>query len=140
MAMMLISRRAEFSSAHICRNSALSDEENVALYGAGANIHGHGHNFVLEVTLSGDVDPVTGMIYDLKDLKDIMNKEVVEPMDHRNLNLEVPPFDKVIPTTENIAVEIWQRLSRQFISGPAKLHSLKLYESEDVFVEYSGGA
>ena len=74
--MMLISRRAEFSAAHICRNPALSAEENRALYGPGANLNGHGHNFVLEVTLSGDVDPVTGMIYDLKDLKDIMNKIV----------------------------------------------------------------
>ena len=137
--MMLISRRAEFSAAHICRNPALSDEENTAIYGPGANANGHGHNFVLEVTLSGDVDPVTGMIYDLKDLKDVMNKEVVEPMDHRNLNREVPPFDKIIPTTENIAVEIWRRLALQFAAGPAKLHSIKLYESEDVFVEYSGG-
>lgn len=138
--MMLISRRAEFSAAHICRNPALSDKENAALYGLGANANGHGHNFVLEVTLSGDVDPVTGMIYDLKDLKDIMNQEVVEPMDHRNLNIEVPPFDKVIPTTENIAVEIWRRLAIQFAKGPATLHSIKLYESEDVFVEYSGAA
>ena len=138
--MMLISRRAEFSAAHICSNPSLTTEENFALYGPGANSNGHGHNFVLEVTLRGDVDPITGMIYDLKDLKDLMNQEVVEPMDHRHLNKEVPPFDVVIPTTENIAVEIWRRLAVHFTSTPSKLHSIKLYESEDVFVEYYGGA
>lgn len=136
---MLIIRRAEFSASHICRNQALSDEQNFALYGPAANGKGHGHNFVLEVTLAGTPDPVTGMVYDLKDLKDIMNQEVVEPMDHRHLNYEVPPFDKVIPTTENIAIEIWKRLEPHFLNGPGKLDCIRLYETDDLFVEYRGG-
>lgn len=138
MRQVFITRRAEFSASHICRNPALSEEENIALYGLAANANGHGHNFVLEVTLAGVPDPVTGMVYDLKDLKDIMNKEVVDPMDHRHLNYEVPPFDRVIPTTENLAVEIWKRLSPHFSSGAAKLDSIRLYETEDIFVDYRG--
>lgn len=135
---MLISRRAEFSASHICRNARLSDEENQRLYGAGANAKGHGHNYVLEVTLEGTPDPATGMIYDLKDLKDVMMHEVVDPMDHRHLNFEVPPFDTVIPTTENIAIEIWRRLEPRFAGAPARLHSVRLYETEDTFVDYRG--
>lgn len=136
---MYISRRAEFSASHICRNEKLSSEENQSLYGPGANANGHGHNYVLEVTLKGDPDPETGMIFDLKDLKDVMLREVVDPMDHRHLNFEVPPFDKVIPTTENIALEIWRRLAPHFTEGPARLHSVRLYDTEDTFVDYYGG-
>lgn len=135
---MFISRRAEFSASHICRSAQFSDEENVRLYGPGANAKGHGHNYLLEVTLEGTPDPATGMIYDLKDLKEVMLREVVEPMDHRHLNYEVPPFDKVIPTTENLAIEIWRRLAPQFAGVPARLHSVRLYETEDTFVDYYG--
>jgi 6-pyruvoyltetrahydropterin/6-carboxytetrahydropterin synthase len=135
---MYISRRAEFSASHICRSPELSMEENQALYGPGANANGHGHNYVLEVTLKGLPDAATGMIYDLKDLKDVMHREVVDPMDHRHLNYEVPPFDKVIPTTENLTLEIWKRLEPHFQQGPARLHSVRLYETEDTFVDYYG--
>ncbi|MCL5743424.1 MAG: 6-carboxytetrahydropterin synthase [Acidobacteria bacterium] len=88
---MLITRRVEFSASHRCAKPALSDEENRALYGEAANPRGHGHNYVVEVTLDGAPDPVTGMVYDLKSLKRVLNREVVEPMDHRFLNYEVPP-------------------------------------------------
>lgn len=135
---MLISRRAEFSASHVCRNPRLTDEENVRLYGPGANASGHGHNYVLEVTLEGAPDPETGMIYDLKELKDVMMREVVDPMDHRHLNHEIPPFDRVIPTTENLAIEIWRRLEPCFAGTPARLHTVRLYETEDTFVDYSG--
>jgi 6-pyruvoyltetrahydropterin/6-carboxytetrahydropterin synthase len=135
---MFISRRAEFSASHICRNAALSEEENVRLYGAGANANGHGHNYVLEVTLEGTPDPSTGMIYDLKELKDVMMREVIDPIDHRHLNYEVPPFDTVIPTTENLALEIWRRLEPQFAGTAARLHTIRLYETEDIFVDYRG--
>jgi len=135
---MIISRRAEFSASHICRNPQLSEEENVRLYGAAANPKAHGHNHVLEVALEGTPNAVTGMNFDLKDLKDIMNREVIDPMDHRHLNYEVPPFDKVIPTTENLAIEIWGRLAPQFEGTPARLHAVRLYETEDTFVDYFG--
>ena len=135
---MRITRKAEFSASHVCRNAALSDEENRAIFGAAANPHGHGHNYVLEVTLEGDPDPVTGMVMDLKELKQILNREVVQPFDHRFLNYEAPPFDRVVPTAENIAVEIWNRLAPQFTSGPGRLHSVRLYETPDLWVDYFG--
>jgi len=134
---MLITRRVEFSASHVCRNPALTDEENRALYGAAANPNGHGHNYILEVTLDGSPDPVTGMVFDLKELKEVLNREIVDPMDHRFLNYEVPPFDKVVPTAENVAVEIWRRLDGQF-QGPVKLKNVRLFETEDLYVEYAG--
>ncbi len=108
---MFITRKVEFSASHVCRSPHLSEEENRRLFGPAANPHGHGHNYVLEVTLSGDPHPVTGMVLDLKELKEILNREVVEVYDHRFLNYEVPPFDRQVPTVENMARDIWRRLS-----------------------------
>jgi len=137
---MFITRKAEFSASHICRNPELSEAENRALYGAGANPHGHGHNYVIEVTVEGAPDPVTGMVLDLKALKETLNREVVEVYDHRFLNLEVAPFDRVIPTPENIAIDIWNRL-RPHLSGPrGKLHGVRVYETPDLYVDYFGDA
>ena len=135
---MLITRRVDFSASHICYHPKFTDAENRAMYGAAANRNGHGHNYILEVTLDGTPDPVTGMIFDLKSLKDVLNREVVDVMDHRSLNHEVPPFDKVVPTVENVAIDIWRRLSPHFSSGPAKLVKVRLYETEDLFVDYRG--
>ena len=135
---MLITRKVDFSASHVCRNPALSEEENRAMFGAAANPHGHGHNYVLEVTLEGDPDPVTGMVMDLKELKHILNREVVEPYDHRFLNYEAPPFDRVIPTAENMAVEIWRRLAPHFTATRGKLHAVRLYETPDLYVDYFG--
>ncbi len=137
---MLITRRVEFSASHCCAKQGLSDQENHALYGEEANPRGHGHNYVVEVTLHGAPDPVTGMVYDLKLLKQVLNQEVVEPMDHRFLNHEVPPFDRVVPTTEHLAAEIWRRLEPHFTSGPARLHQVRVYENEDLYVDYLGDA
>lgn len=134
---MLITRQVEFSSAHTCWNPALTAEENHALYGEEAHPRGHGHNYVLEVTLEGDPDPVTGMVVDLKDVKRILNAHVVEPMDHRHLNHEVPPFDRVTPTTENLAIEIWRRLRPHF-TFPARLANVRLFETADLYVDYRG--
>src|SRR5262249_28875862 len=134
---MFITRRVEFSASHVCRKADLDERSNRALYGAAANPNGHGHNYQLEVTLEGDPDAVTGMVLDLKELKDVLNRQVVEPMDHRFLNYEVQPFDRVVPTVENVAVEIWRRLEPQF-RGNAKLTRIRLYETEDLFVDYSG--
>jgi 6-pyruvoyltetrahydropterin/6-carboxytetrahydropterin synthase len=131
---MLITRKIEFSSSHVCRNPSWTDAENERVYGSAANPHGHGHNYIAEVTLSGDPDPVNGMVMDLKILKDILNNEIVEPFDHRHLNHEVPPFDRIVPTTENIAVEMWRRL-KPVLPG---LHSIRLYETPELFVEYHG--
>jgi 6-pyruvoyltetrahydropterin/6-carboxytetrahydropterin synthase len=135
---MLITRRAEFSASHFCADPRRSEVENRLLYGANANPHGHGHNYALEVTLEGEPDPVTGMIVDLKLVKEILEREVVEPMDHRHLNFEVPPFDTRVPTCENLAVEIWRRLEPCF-STPARLHSVRVFEGPELSVEYRGG-
>ena len=135
---MFITRRAEFSASHVCRNPRLTDEENQAIYGQAANARGHGHNFVVEVTLEGEPDAVTGMVFDLKRLKEILNREIVQPFDHRFLNVEVPPFDRVIPTPENLAIEIWRRVEPHFCNGGARLHGVRVYETEDLFVDYYG--
>jgi 6-pyruvoyltetrahydropterin/6-carboxytetrahydropterin synthase len=135
---MKITRRAEFSASHLCRNPRLSAEENQAVYGDAASPHGHGHNYTLEVTMEGQPDPVTGMVMDLKYLKEVIQEAVIEPMDHRFLNYEVPPFDTVIPTTENIVLEIWRRLEPRLHSENSRLDTVRVYETEDLFVEYSG--
>lgn len=133
---MFITRKAEFSASHFCRAASLSDEENRNLYGEEAHPAGHGHNFVLEVSVEGEPDPITGMIIDLKELKEILEREVVEPMDHRFLNYEVEPFGKVIPTTANIALEIWRRLEKRFTSPAGfQLARVRLFETADLYVD-----
>ncbi|MCC6859174.1 MAG: 6-carboxytetrahydropterin synthase [Bryobacterales bacterium] len=132
---MLITRRVDFSASHVCASPAWSQERNRAVYGAEANPQGHGHNFILEVTLAGEPDPASGMVFDLKRLKEILHREVVEPFDHRFLNREVPPFDRVTPTLENMAVEIWRRLEPAL---DGRLHAVRLYEHEDLYVDYFG--
>jgi 6-pyruvoyltetrahydropterin/6-carboxytetrahydropterin synthase len=135
---MVITRKVEFSASHVCRNPLLSDEENQRMFGMAANPHGHGHNYVVEVSLRGEPDPVTGMVLDLKELKEILNREIVEPYDHRFLNYEVPPFDREIPTTENIARDIWRRLEGRFNGGSKQLHAVRVYETPDLYVDYFG--
>ncbi len=135
---MLITRRVEFSASHRCAVSGWTEEQNRAVFGMDANPYGHGHNYVLEVTLGGTVDPVTGMIIDLKDVKTILNREVVDVMDHRYLNAEVPPFDSIVPTAENIAREIWRRIEPHFRSETVQLRQVRLYETDSLYVEYAG--
>jgi 6-pyruvoyltetrahydropterin/6-carboxytetrahydropterin synthase len=136
--MVLITRKAEFSASHYCANPDLSREENEVLFGKASRPSGHGHNYVLEVTVAGDVDPIHGMIMDLKELKRIISEEVVEPYDHRFLNHEVPPFDHVIPTPENIARDAWRRLEPRIHEKNCRLHAVRLYETPDLYVDYLG--
>jgi len=135
---MLITRKVEFSASHCLSSAELSDAENLAFYGPASNPNGHGHNYIVEVTVSGTPDRVTGMVMDLKELKDILNREVLEPFDHRFLNHEVSPFQRVIPTAENIAVEIWRRLAPEVNRASAKLHAIRLWETADLYVDYYG--
>jgi 6-pyruvoyltetrahydropterin/6-carboxytetrahydropterin synthase len=132
---MFVTRKTEFSASHVCRLSSLSDAENYELFGAEANPNGHGHNYVLEVTLEGDPDPVSGMVMDLKKLKDILEHEVVAPMDHRFLNYEVKPFDRIVPTAENIAREIWRRLDARLGASGARLSKVRLFEGSDLYAD-----
>jgi 6-pyruvoyltetrahydropterin/6-carboxytetrahydropterin synthase len=132
---MFITRKAEFSASHVCRVNSLSDQENFELYGEESHPSGHGHNYVLEVTLEGDPDPVTGMVMDLKALKDVLEREILQPMDHRFLNFEVPPFDKEVPTTGNLAQEIWRRLDTPLRGPNFSLAKIRLFEGPDLYVD-----
>jgi 6-pyruvoyltetrahydropterin/6-carboxytetrahydropterin synthase len=136
--MIYLTRKCEFSASHFYHNPQWSEEENLRTFGKCANLNGHGHNYTLEVTVKGEIDPVTGFVVDLKKLKDILNREVVDAMDHRHLNKEVPEFATKIPTSENIAIAIWQRLEQKL--KVAKLHRVRLYELPDLFVDYYGEA
>jgi len=134
--MILLTRKAEFSASHYYWNDAWSEEGNRRAFGKCANRNGHGHNYTLEVTVAGEIDPVSGFVVDLKDLKTVLEREVVGVYDHRHLNLEVPEFKTTNPTTENIAIAIWKRLDGK-IPG-AKLHRVRVYELPDLFADYYG--
>ena len=134
--MILLTRKADFSSAHFYWNPTLSDSENERIFGKCANRQGHGHNYTLEVTVAGEIDPVTGFVVDLKQLKDIIESEVVSVYDHRHLNYEIPEFAAAIPTTENIAIAIWHRLEGKIPNS--KLHRVRVYEMPDLFADYYG--
>lgn len=136
--MVYLTRRAEFSSAHYYWVEDWSEEENARVFGRCANRNGHGHNYALEVTVAGEVDATSGFVVDLKELKGILEREVVKVYDHRHLNLEVPEFRTVVPTTENIAIAIWHRLEGK-IAG-ARLHRVRVYEMADLFADYYGEA
>ena len=136
--MVLLTRKAEFSAAHYYWVEAWSEEENRRVFGACANRNGHGHNYTLEVTVAGEVDPVSGFVVDLKALKEIIEHEVVSVYDHRHLNLEVPEFASTVPTTENIAIAIWRRLEPT-ITG-ASLRRVRVYETADLYADYCGEA
>ncbi|MBZ5592370.1 MAG: 6-carboxytetrahydropterin synthase [Acidobacteriia bacterium] len=137
---MLITKRVEFSASHVCRNPLLTDQENQELFGVAANPHGHGHNYVVDVTVEGDPDPVTGMVLDLKKLKELVNREVIQTYDHRFLNREVEPFDHVVPTVENIAIDIWNRLAPHLTQKDSRLQGIRVYETPDLYVDYFGEA
>ena len=134
--MILLTRKAEFSASHYYWNDAWSEDENVRTFGKCANRNGHGHNYTLEVTVVGEIDATTGFVVDLKELKQVLEREVVSIYDHRHLNLEVPEFKSAIPTTENIAIAVWKRLDGK-IPG-AKLHRVRVYELPDLFADYYG--
>ncbi len=134
--MVFLTRKAEFSAAHYYWNDAWTPQENARVFGKCANRNGHGHNYTLEVTVAGEVSPVTGFVVDLKELKEIIEHEVVVVYDHRNLNLDVPEFATRIPTTENIAIAIWDRLEGKV--PRASLHRVRVYELPDLFADYYG--
>lgn len=133
--MIYVTRRAEFSASHYYHNSSFSPEENRRIFGKCNNPHGHGHNYVLEVTVAGEPDASTGMILDLKELKEILQREILDRMDHKFLNYEVAELKDQIPTCENIARVIWDLLEPRIRKG--KLDRVRLYESPDLFVDYT---
>jgi 6-pyruvoyltetrahydropterin/6-carboxytetrahydropterin synthase len=138
--MIELTRRATFSASHYYWNEAWSQEKNEEVFGRCARRNGHGHNYTLEVTVAGEADPVTGFVVDLKWLKDVIETEVLAAYDHRHLNLEVPEFtERMIPTTENIAVAAWKRLEGAVSkAGGARLSRVRVYETSEIFAEYRG--
>jgi 6-pyruvoyltetrahydropterin/6-carboxytetrahydropterin synthase len=134
--MVYLTRKAEFSASHYYHNPEFTPEENQRIFGKCNNPHGHGHNYTLEVTVKGNIDQRSGFVVDLKELKEIMNREVIDAMDHRFLNKEVADFNDQIPTTENLAISIWRRLQPKL--DLAELHRVRVYETPDLFVDFYG--
>ena len=134
--MIYVTRRATFNAAHRVFNTNLTDEENFKIFGKCSNPNWHGHNYVLEVVVAGEVNPETGYVIDLKVLKGIMQREIIEKVDHKNLNLEVDFMKGIQPSAENITIQIWKQLENKIPSG--KLYSVKLYETENNYFEYRG--
>jgi 6-pyruvoyltetrahydropterin/6-carboxytetrahydropterin synthase len=128
---VLVSRRESFSAAHQLRDPGLSEDENRRLYGKCADLHGH--NYVLEVVASGEIDPATGYVIDLKQLSDVICARIIEDVDHRNLNTDVPWLEGLVPTAENLAVAFWERLRLEL--GAGSLHSLRLWETDKNWAE-----
>jgi 6-pyruvoyltetrahydropterin/6-carboxytetrahydropterin synthase len=136
--MIFLTRKEHFNAAHkLCRDD-WSDEKNKEVFGKCANANWHGHNFDLFVTVKGNPDPETGFVVDLKTLSVIIKEHIVEELDHKNLNLDVPFMKGVMPSTENLAIKIWEILFPLVQSEQCILHCVKLYETENNFVEYYG--
>lgn len=131
-----VKRKAHFNAAHRLFRKDWSDDRNFEVFGKCSYPNYHGHNYEVEVSVTGEVDPETGFVIDLNDLKRIIEVNVEEPFDHRNFNLDVPEFQKLIPTAENISIVIFNRL-RPHISEDLDL-SIKLYETARNIVTYSG--
>lgn len=136
--MLYITRKFHFSASHRVYNPALSDEENLKKYGKCSNPNGHGHNYEMDVTVAGEVDPEIGYVMDLTELKLLVEKEVINKVDHKNLNLDVDFMKDVLPSTENIAVAIWEQIEGKINSPGRKLYSVKIRETINNSVEYKG--
>jgi 6-pyruvoyltetrahydropterin/6-carboxytetrahydropterin synthase len=130
-----LGRRYRFAASHRLHSEKLSEEENARVFGKCANPYGHGHNYVLEIGVSGEVDPATGMIVNLADLDTFVEREVIEVFDHRSLNEDVVAFRDVVPTTENLCIEIFNKLK----SFPkANLERVRIQETANNSFEYAG--
>ena len=136
--MIYITRRESFNAAHKLARPDWSLDKNIEVYGKCANPNWHGHNYQLYVTVKGEVNPETGFLVDLKWLKHIINVNVVDKIDHRNLNLDVDFMKDKLASTENLAIAIWDILLPLIQEEGATLHCIKIYETENNFVEYFG--
>ena len=133
-----LTRKAEFAASHFYHVDDWSADQNRETFGKCNNPNGHGHNYTLEVTVKGEVHPQSGFVVDLKEMKEVLNREVLDAFDHRFLNKEVPEFFTRIPTTENLAIAVWQRIAPKLKT--AQLHRVRVYETPDLFVDFFGEA
>jgi 6-pyruvoyltetrahydropterin/6-carboxytetrahydropterin synthase len=140
--MVYLTRRYRFAAAHRLHSGALSEDENHRVYGKCNNPYGHGHNYVLEVTVGGPVDPATGMVMDLGLLDETVERKVLERFDHKHLNLDVENFRNLVPTTENLCIEIYKLLRTELEASngarSARLKRVRLEETNSNFFEYEG--
>jgi len=128
---VLVSRRDTFNAAHELRDPGLSDEENQRVFGKCANLHGH--NYVLEVVVAGEINAATGYVLDLKHLAEVMSRRVIADVDHRNLNSDVPWLEGIIPTAENLAVAFWERMRSELPAG--SLRTVRVWETDKNWAE-----
>ncbi|MEE4115219.1 MAG: 6-carboxytetrahydropterin synthase [Marinilabiliaceae bacterium] len=136
--MIYLTRRERFSAAHRMFKPELSDNENMEIYGMCSNPEWHGHNYILYVTVKGEINPDLGYVINLKRLKDLIKKEVIEKLDHKNLNTQVGFLEGVLLSTENIAIAIWKVLEKPVREEGAELHCVKIEETENNSIEYYG--
>lgn len=135
--MIYITRKEHFNAAHKLFNPAWSEEQNNATFGKCANKNWHGHNYELFVTVKGEINPDTGFVVNLKDLSTVIRTDVTEILDHKNLNMDVKGMP-IMPSTENVAIFIWNILAPKIKEMGAALHCIKLYETDSNYVEYFG--
>ena len=136
--MIYITRRERFNAAHRLFKPEYSDEKNLEVFGKCSNPNWHGHNYELFVTVSGEIDPETGFLINLKGLSKLIRQKIVEKIDHKNINLEVEFMQGRMASTENLAVAIWEQLEDPIRALGSTLHCIKVYESENNYVEYFG--
>jgi 6-pyruvoyltetrahydropterin/6-carboxytetrahydropterin synthase len=134
--MIYLTRKEHFCASHVLSNPKFSEKQNFEIYGKCANPHGHGHNYEIEVTVAGKPDKDTGMILDLKKLSEIIEKEIIDKVDHKHLNIDVDFLKGILPTAENLAMAFWKILKPKIESG--KLYSIKVSETTNNFAEYRG--
>ena len=136
--MIYLTRRERFSAAHRLYNPALSDQENLEQFGPCANPNWHGHNYILWVTVKGEINPETGYLVDLKEVSKIIKEKIIDKLDHKNINLEVDFMKDLIVSTENLSIAIWKELTGPIKEIGSELHCVKIEETENNLVEYFG--
>ena len=139
MRTVYITRREHFNAAHKLWREEWSEEKNYNVFGKCSNKNWHGHNYTIFVTVKGVPSAETGFVIDLKDLSRIIREEVIEPLDHRNLNLDVPFLEGIMASTENIAIAIWEQIEEKITAAGGQLCHIRLEETENNFVDYYGG-
>lgn len=137
--MIFITRKEHFNAAHKLFRPEWSEEKNIEVFGKCANANWHGHNYSLFVTVKGEVNADTGYVVDLKKLSILIREKITDKVDHKNLNLDVPFLKGKLASTENLAIAFWKELEEHINKLGCKLHCIKLYETENNYVEYYGG-
>jgi len=138
MSKVFLTRRERFNAAHRMFHSGWSDEKNLEVYGKCSNPNWHGHNYTLFVTVKGEINPEIGYVINLKTLSTIINQQIIDKVDHKNINVEVDFMKDLVPSSENLAIAIWNQLKPHIQSLGVELHCIKIEETENNFVEYFG--